>query len=294
MIAQRVFFTLITFLFFNSLYAQDLLSELESSAESTTDYTFATFKSTRIVNAHSVDIEPEGELQFLISHRFGMLNSGGQQFWGLDQANIRLGLEYGVNNRWAVGLGRSSVNGGIDAYHKVKLLRQRSGKKNTPLSIVFLQGLVVGTRDFASADQSAYEFKHRVAYSHQLLIARKFNDKFSLQVMPSWLHQNLVRTRDDENDIFALGAAFRYKITNRFTVTGEYFYINGDPIVSTEIYNPLSIGLEIETGGHVFQLHLSNSRGMTAYQYLPNTVGTWGEGNIHFGFNVSRVFTLKE
>ena len=139
-------------------------------------------------------------------------------------------------------------------------------------------------------------FKHRLAFAQQLMIARKINKSLSLQVTPSYLHCNLIEPSQGPNNIFALGAGSRIKLSKRISFNAEYFYlfISDNEIPDTEIYNPLSLGIDIETGGHLFQIILTNSVGMTENAFLGHTTGRWLDGDIHIGFNISRMFQLKK
>ena len=255
----------------------DLLSLLGGDEEQS--YTSATFKTTRIINMHSVENAAAGVMDFRISHRFGFINTGAYDLFGLDQALMRIGLEYGVTSRLMVGFGRSNVNKAYDSFLKYKILRQGSGKRNIPVSVSYFASAVCNTVKWADPNRDNY-FSSRMQYTHQLLIGRKFNNDLSLQLTPTLVHKNLVPTLQDKNDILAMGFGGRYKLTQRFYVNGEY--------------NSLSLGVDIETGGHVFQLHLTNSTSMLEPGFITESVGQWKKGGIHFGFNVSRVFTVKE
>jgi hypothetical protein len=268
----------------------DLLSLLGGDEEQT--YTSATFKTTRIINMHSVENAAAGVMDFRISHRFGFINTGAYDLFGLDQALMRIGFEYGITDRLMVGMGRSNVNKAYDSFLKYKILRQGSGKHNVPLSISYFASAVCNTVKWADPNRDNY-FSSRMQYTHQLLIARKFNSDLSLQLTPTLVHKNLVPTLQDKNDILALGFGGRYKLTQRFSVNGEYIYVLPNQITST-FYNSLSLGVDIETGGHVFQLHLTNSTSMLEPGFITESVGQWKNGGIHFGFNVSRVFTVKD
>ncbi len=269
---------------------EDLLSLLEE--EETTDYATATFKSTRIINGHSVEQTSGGVLDFRISHRFGFLNTGPYEFFGLDGATIRLGLEYGITDWWMVGFGRSSFNKALDGFTKVKILRQSSGKRRMPISVSWFSSAVANMLKWKYPERENY-LSSRFQYTHQLLIARKFNDRLSLQLTPTVVHRNLVETKAEAHDVYALGGGGRFKITKRTSFNAEYFYVLPDQIKSM-YKNSLSLGFDIETGGHVFQLHVTNSTSMVEPGFVTETIGEWEEGDIHFGFNVSRVFTLKE
>jgi hypothetical protein len=126
-----------------------------------------------------------------------------------------------------------------------------------------------------------------------MIIARKFSDKLSLQLSPTMIHRNLVLTTEDENDVYAIGTAGRYKLTKRTALNAEYFYVLPGE-TADNFYNSLSVGFDIETGGHVFQLHLTNSQGMIEKFFIPANAGRWSKGDIYFGFNISRVFSLKK
>lgn len=279
---------------FGSLFAQDegesLLDLLGD--EEVTNYASASFKTTRIINAQSIENVAEGVLDFKISHRFGRVNGGPGEFFGLDQATIRLGLDYGITDRLMVGIGRSTVQKAIDGFAKFKLLRQSSGKKNMPLTLSLYSSIMVNAQEWPNPERENY-FSSRLYFTHQILIGRKFSKGTSLMLMPTLVHRNLVESTAVENDVFAIGIGGRQKLTNRLALTFEYFYVLPDQIA--EIYtNSLSIGFDIETGGHVFQLHFTNSLGMMDKQFITETTGNWDAGDIHFGFNISRVFTLKD
>ena len=265
---------------------QDTLKEI--------NYTTATFKSTRIMNGHSIERMPTGQLDVRISHRFGTLNSGGYNFFGLDVSNIHLSLEYGILNWLMIGVGRSEFEKTFDGFAKFSILRQSSGAKDMPVSVSVVTSAALKTLKFPDQTRTNY-FTSRLTYVAQILVARKISEDLSVQLTPSYVHRNLVATELDPNDIFALGAGARLKLSKRISLNGEYYYIvNPKTYLSQQIYNPLSIGFDIETGGHVFQLFFTNSLGMTEKQFIGETTGQWKKGDIHFGFNISRVFTLKK
>lgn len=269
---------------------EDLLSLIGNEEEQT--YTTATFKTTRVINLQSVENAAAGVMDFRISHRFGFINTGAYDLFGLDQALMRFGLEYGITDRLMVGVGRSNVNKAYDSFLKYKILRQGSGKHNIPISLSYFGSAVCNTVKWSDPNRDNY-FSSRLQYTHQLLIARKFNNDLSLQIAPTLVHKNLVPTLKDKNDILAMGFGGRYKLTQRFSVNGEYIYVLPNQITST-YYNSLSLGVDIETGGHVFQLHLTNSTSMLEPGFITESVGQWKNGGIHFGFNVSRVFTVVD
>ena len=273
--------------------AQDIDKMLEEASGSETEFASATFKSTRIINGHSIERMPSGQLDVRISHRFGEVNGGIYNFFGLDEANTHLGLEYGITNRMMVGIGRGTYEKTYDGFLKFSLLRQSKGKKNMPVSLSYLATTAVNTLKWEGS--GSLNFWDRVSYVHQVLIARKFNERLSVELNPTYVHRNMVSTEMDPNDLFAAGVGMRFKLTKRFSLNAEYYYVI-PPVHdyrSEKTYNPLSIGVDIETGGHVFQLFFTNSLPIIEKGFIGETAGNWLDGGIRFGFNISRVFALK-
>jgi Membrane bound beta barrel domain (DUF5777) len=248
-----------------------------------------TFKATQIINTPTVEAPAKKSLQFLIMHRFGKLSDGGYALFGLDNADIRFGLDYGITKRLAIGIGRSSLDKTYDANFKLKLLRQTTRK--IPVSVSLYELLTYTTIDRKS-DKPFLTPNLRTTYASQLLIARKFSSRLSLQLTPSFIHFNMAPTPKDKNDVFAVGLGGRMKITKRMSINAEYNLLPKNQIISSNAYNSLSLGLDMETGGHVFQFVFTNSRGMTGTYYLPKTPGSWKDGDIYFGFNISRSFNF--
>ena len=275
-------------------YAQtDLLGQLDQGDKKDTgpEFVEATFKGTRLINGQTVQTPGEGTLVFLISHRFGALNSGAQEFFGLDAATLRLGLEYGLTDRFEVGIGRSSLNKTFDGFLKYKAIRQSTGPGAVPVSVTLLSTAAIATQTYG--DGIDHTVTLRTGYTYQALIARKFNTDFSFQLMPTLIHRNLVMLEGEKNDLYALGGGGRYKITKRFSVNAEYYYRFNKP-ATDPYHNSLGLGVDIETGGHIFQMHITNSRGMIERQFIGETNGNFFKGDIFFGFNIARNFTLKE
>lgn len=270
----------------------DLIAMLdEESAEERPDYTQATFKTTRLVNGHTIENTGMGVLDFRVNHRFGRIKEGFNNFFGLDNATTRIGFDYGVTNWLMVGIGRSTYEKEYDGFTKIKLLRQRE-RKGMPISLSYMGAMSVHSLpEPALAPGQEYHFSNRMYFTNQLLLARKFNDWFSLQLMPTLVHYNLVPTKAEPNDVIAIGAGGRVKLSNRISFNVEYFYRLPDNQLNG-YYNSLSLGFDIETGGHVFQLMFTNSGAMTERTFVGQTMDTWEDGGIHFGFNISRVFTI--
>jgi hypothetical protein len=277
------------------LYAQDdLMDLLDQDSVPEINFTTATFKSTRIMNGHSNERMPHGQLDFRISHRFGLLNSGPYEFFGLDQSNIHFGFDYGFTDWLMLGIGRGTYEKTFDAFAKVTCLRQSSGARVMPVSVSILSSVALKSVRWSDPERENY-FSSRLSYVGQVLIARKISQGLSVQITPSYVHRNLVPTELDPNDLFAVGAGGRIKLTRRISFNAEYYYLaNPGAGGSQKIYNPLSLGFDIETGGHVFQLIFTNSLAMIEKGFIGETTGNWLKGDVHFGFNISRVFTLKE
>ena len=274
-----------------NVYAQDLMDMLGDDKPKT-EFAYATFKTTRIVNGQSVENPAKGNLLFMISHHFGAINSGAYNFFGLDQSTIRLGLDYGVNDYLSVGVGRSSWQKTFDASFKAKILRQSSGERNMPVSLSWYSSIVLNSYKWQDTSRPNY-FSSRLAFTHQLLIARKISSSLSLQLTPTFIHKNLVPTAVSQNDVFAVGFGGRYKLTQRMSLNAEYFYLLPGNTADTYV-NSFSVGIDIETGGHVFQLHCTNSQPMFERAFITETTGKWSKGDIFFGFNISRIFTIKK
>lgn len=282
----------ILILFFMSGNAQELESILEKESQQTSLEVSETFKGTRIANGHSIETRKEGILEFLITHRFGTLNSGSYEFWGLDEANIRLALEYALTDDLTLALGRSSYEKTYDGYIKYRLFHQKTGEKTFPVGITLFGSAAERTlKDYDPENKTS--FSDRLSYTSQILIARRISQSFSLQITPTYIHFNQVPTSEDPNDMFALGFGARIKVSKRMAINGEYYY-NFNEFESFETFNSLSVGVEFETGGHVFQLVFTNSRPMIEKGFITETTGDFFDGDIHFGFNISRSFQVKK
>jgi hypothetical protein len=281
---KRISIYLVGSLLSFGIFAQDeLLDILESESSDEKEFVIATFKSTRLINGHSVEVRQPRVLEFIISHRFGTLNSGYKEFFGLDQSNIRLALEYGICDNLNIGFGRSSFDKVLDGFLKYRILRQSN---SSPLTITAFASIARATYEDATLDGL-----ERNAYTGQILIARKFNSNFSLQIMPTIIQRNLVATSEDANLLIAAGVGGRYKLNNRFAINAEYYPQLTN--YSDQFKNVFAVGVDIETGGHVFQLQLTNAVQMNEQGFIGETTDEFFGGDIHYGFNISRVFNLK-
>jgi len=255
-------------------------------------YTHSTFRSTRLVLGQSVEIPVKRDLTFIISHRFGDIKGGMYYFFGMDQAYNRLGLEYGIGDRAGLSIGRNSFEKTYDGAVKMLLIRQQKGVRSVPVSITWYSGIFVNTLKWGYPERDDL-FSSRLSYVNQLLIARKFNKQLSLQLSPSHIHRNLVRLEIDQNSVFALGFGGKYNFTKKISINAEYFWLLPGQ-TADDYQNSFSAGFDFLTGGHVFQLHVSNSQGTNEKDFITRTTGRWLDGDLFLGFNIYRVFPLSE
>lgn len=287
------FYSVMVFSTMLSLHAkgqQDLMSLLGDEKEKPEKVRNA-WKSTRVINGHSSEQLSSGVLDFRILHRFGFLNTGAAQAFGLDQASIRLGLDYGINEWMTVGIGRSTFKKELDGFLKIKPVWQTRGSRHFPFSVTLISGVTMNTLKWENPERNNY-FTSKLSYYFEGIIARRFSEAITLQLAPMVIHRNLVDSFADKHDIWALGIGGRVKLNKRIAICIDYYGLQPGRI--TDLNNsPISIGFDIETGGHVFQLHFSNATGMNERAFITETTGDWLKGDIHFGFNISRVFTIS-
>ena len=285
---QKIKFLSVIFvcLLTQNIKSQDLMDLL--GKDTTKELTTATFKTTHLIIGQSVENVGKGSLNVLISHHFGKVNDGLYNFFGLDQSTIRLGVEYGITNRLEAGIGRSSLQKTADGYVKYKILRQNN--IDMPLTVTYFGGMAMNTLKWADPTRKNF-FTSRLSFVNQLLIARKFTEDLSLQLMPTHVHKNLVPRIVDQNDVFAVGAGGRYKFTRRMSVNAEYYYLLPGQSAK-DFQNSLSLGVDLETGGHVFQLFFTNSQPLFERGFVSETQGKWNKAEIFFGFNIIRTFGI--
>jgi len=273
-----------------SLYAQDssLLKDVDPGRPKK-EYVTNAFKSSRVINGHSMELIGKGVLDVRILHRFGTISNGASEFFGLDQASMRLGFDYGLGKNLTIGMGRTTFKKELDGFIKWRPVRQATG--GSPISWVLVAG--ISSYTFKNTDpQKEITLSSRMGYYYQSIFGRKFSERFSFQLSPTLVHRNEVEP-GDVNDIYALGIGGRFKLSKRTAFVVDYFPVLNRP-ASSNTTNSLSVGFDIETGGHVFQLHFSNSPGMNERSFIADTHDSWGKGEIRFGFNLSRVFTVKK
>lgn len=290
---------IIIFFIFQSLTAlipvaaqdEDLLKLVEEDKPKKERVKYA-FKSPRVINGHSMEFLNPGTLDFRILHRFGQLDQGYKNFFGLDQASMRMGFDYGILHNLMAGLGRSTYKKELDAFLKYAPVRQSTGPVSSPVTLALVSGITMDGLDWADPNRQNF-FTSRLGFYFQAIIGRKFNETFTLQLAPTLVHRNLVPLESDPNNVYALGVAGRLKLSQRVAFTWDYSHVFiGMP--DSGYYHPLSVGFDIETGGHVFQLHFSNATGMNERAFITETTGKWGKGEVRFGFNLSRVFQVRK
>jgi len=280
---MRILTCAFCFLLSAALYAQDdLLTELDTTQVQDT-YATATFKGLQIVTLQTTKMPAAKEFYFVVSHRFGTVKNGIDEFFGLDNATTKLGGVYGITNWLSVSASRHTMLKVYETSVKVRLARQSA---NFPVDIVGYSTVDINTF-LEKEEYPNIAFQDRLTYVNQLLISRKFSERFSLQLVPSYIHKNLYNPGIENDTQFSVGGGGRMKLTKRLSVNVEYVY---NPDKPGYYENPLSVGLDVETGGHIFQLLFTNSQSMTESGYITNAAGNWGKGDFFFGFNLYRVF----
>jgi len=297
---KKLYFLFLYFLVPVSLFSQGLLDQLDSATPPQKEYVTGTFKGTRIINGQSVELPGKGDLQFMIQHRFGSFRGGITDFFGLDQAGIRIGVEYTLpfyDGRICVGIARSNYLKMWDGSIKYQMFRQSKGYKAFPFTIDLYASMGITSLEFSNPNRTNY-FSSRLSYCFQILWARKFGKWFSMQLSPTVLHKNLVPLKEDQNTTAHLGIAGKLRISKRVSLSVEYFWPiygqNFADINNLPIKGPLSLAVDIETGGHVFQLILTNSQACFDQTFIGETNQDWLNGDIHFGFNITRSFSFKK
>ncbi len=283
------FITVVFFLLpFLSFGQDDLLDELNESASKEKNYTSAAFKSLKVVNFETTKLISKREFFFVVAHRFGSVENGFDDFFGLDNANTRIQFIYGISDGFNVGISRSGFEETYDAHIKYRIARQVIG--GFPVSISGYNLIAVNTELDSDVFQGL-DFNDRLRYTSQIIISRKFNENLSLLVSPTFFQDNFVANDDQDNAQFAVGLGGRYKLTKRFSINLDYG-IHLNRANSSQFRNALAIGVDIETGGHVFQLHFSNAQGIFENAFLGQAGGNFFDGDFFFGFNLNRSFSF--
>lgn len=262
---------------------EDLLKDIDTIQTKNTENSPPAFKALQIVTGQSTKLSAKNEWYIVVAHRFGDVSKGFKDFFGLDDASTKLGVIYGVTDEISLSLSRETNLKTFEGAVKYNLVKQ---SENFPVNIVGYNVMAVNT-DLNKDTYPHLQFGDRLSYLTQALISKRFNENFSLQLTPSYVHKNLYEPTIEDKNQFLTGLGGRYKISKRISINAEYF-VNFD---NHSFYkNPLSLGMDIETGGHVFQLLFSNSQLNSDIGYLTNASGKWEKGQIFFGFNLYRVF----
>jgi hypothetical protein len=274
--------------------AQDNLDSLLNAGSPTPqkEYVNNAFKSSRVIMGHSMEMIGKGVLDFRILHRFGIVKNGFEDMFGLDQATMRMGFDYGVTRNLTIGVGRSTRLKEYDGFIKYRFIQQSKGKKSSPVSVLATAGITCFSTKWTDTSRKNY-FSSRLGYYGQVIVGRKFSEAFTLQLAPTIVHRNLVTFASDKNDMVAIGIGSRLKLSRRTAIVLDAFpQVYG----ARDNFNrvPISVGVDIETGGHVFQLHFSNATGMNEKAFITETTQRWDKSEFNFGFNLSRVFTVKK
>lgn len=280
---MKKFVITFTLLFTLNGFAQnDLLNQIDSD-ESKAPIS-AAFKGMKIVNLESTKLLSKKELYLVIAHRFGSIKDGFEGFFGLDNAVTQIKFIYGITDKISLSAARSEQ--AFDFSGKYLIASQR--ENGFPVTIVGFNS--IGFNNYVKPSLiENYKSSHKLIYTNQILVSRKFSDKFSLELAPTHFHENYTFTVDQDNSQFAIGMGGRYKISKRISINADYAaHLNRAS--NSDFKNPLSVGVDIETGGHVFQMHFTNSQGIHEVGYLGNSTGDWTKGDIFFGFNLVRTF----
>jgi hypothetical protein len=278
----------------------NLMGQLENKAwGNKISYATATFKYTHIIDGQSVENLPAQVLDVRILHRFGPISSGIYNFFGLDYSpfNVKVGFDYGITNNFMIGVAHSGYQKTYDAFFKLKLLKQSTGTVEMPVTMSFVPTVSISTLKREEISPSVKLDSgasiNRAAYVLQLLIARKFSEGFALQITPTFIHADNMSYYHIRDNIFAIGLAARQRLSKRINFNAEYYYQLPD-MKAPGSHNVLSFGIDIGTGGHVFEILFSNSFGLTEKSFIAETSGRWDNSDALFGFNISRVFQLGE
>ena len=280
--SRSLLFLISVFSTFFSYAQSDLLDEIDYNSN---PEVIASFKSLKVVNFESTKLVSDKEFTFSVSHRFGSIKYGFQNLFGLDEAVTRLNFIYGLNSFSNISFSRTSLNQVFDLGFKFRLLPQT---ENFPVTLVFYSSTTLDS-SLKNSQYPELTFGNRIGYFTQLIVSRKFSNALSLILSPTFFHENLVTLDPQKNTQYGLCFGGRYKLSKRLSLNFDYGYHFNRADVSN-FNNPLGIGVDIETGGHVFQLLFSNSKPMNSINAMTSASGDWTDGDIYFGFNLFRTF----
>ncbi|MBK5283804.1 MAG: hypothetical protein JJE25_00240 [Bacteroidia bacterium] len=287
---------------FNSNAQDSLMTLLQSNTAGVNEKVIATFKSTKIISAQTNETLKRHNLDFRVSHLFGNMGTeagggGIHTLYGLDQSNdIRISFDFGITDRLMVSVGRNKRQENLSGAVKFRVIEQTTNGHIPVALTVFANTAYTPKYDpFKDDPVNNSSGLRRINYFAQAIIARKFSSRFSLEILPSFLHRNVIDLNsnpEDKNDLLYLGAGGRLKLTKSFGIIADYFHSFREKSSRITFYDPLSLGIEIETGGHVFSVMFTNAVGLLENDFIPNTTDSWGNGGSKFSFNISRIFKL--
>ncbi|MBN1927844.1 MAG: hypothetical protein JW798_18570 [Prolixibacteraceae bacterium] len=290
----RILFTLafIFLIVLNTIAQDDLEAMLLGEMDEPVEYAFGTFQSTNILNNKSTELLNKNGIDFRISHKFGKFNNGASKSFGFDDSNSLIEFSYAPADWWNIGIGRATLNESLNGYTKFRILRQSTGSKTMPVSCAILLSANYQTQTFDNEERNN-NLTDRLEYASQILIARKFGSLISAQIMPTYVHRNLVNTINDLNDIFALGLGASIKVEKRLRINLEYFLVQKHNTPNMEYFDPLSLGICYQTSRHAFEVFVTNTNGITENHYIANTTNNFWKGDVRVGFNISTVFSIN-
>lgn len=284
-------------IFFSSILlvnaqTDDLEAMLEEEMGPTQHKVLNTFLSTYVLNNHSVELLDKNGLNFRISHKFGFLNTGPENFYGFDNSSVFMGIEYAPTSWMNIGIGRGTFRESVNGMMKINLLNQTEGAKNFPFTLVAYGELDYRTNEYPIKVLQE-DIAGRIEYTSQLLMARKFNNRLSMQLMPTYIHRNLVENNEDLNDILSLGFGGTLRVYKSLRVNAEYYIVQDHDTPNKDYLSPLSAGICYQTSRHSFELFATNSTGITSNNHIAYTTGNFWEGDICIAFNISIIFSVK-
>jgi hypothetical protein len=278
----------------NKIFGQDdLLKVLQSETPVKNEKVIATFKGNKIINIETNETVRKNNLDVRVSHLFGNMGAEGgggiHNFYGIDQsADIRIGFHYGLTDRLMLGVARSKRNENFEGLVKYRVLEQTTDG-SMPFSMTLYSNMTYSIKSSEVIAKDVY----RLTYCTQAIFAYKYSTKFSVALTPGFLHRNFVEA-GDENNTYSLSGGFRFKFTRSASIISDYSHTFGRNDVVQDYKDVFGLGVEIETGGHVFSIMFTNASGILENDYLVNTVDSWGHGGVKFSFHISRMFRMTK
>lgn len=292
---NNIFYTFVILaLVSSSLSAQNLLDKLEKEFPENTNYAIGTFKTTRIAIGQSIETRRKGQLEISVFSRFWDSPNSNKESFLADKSTHRFALEYGLTDRLTLGAGYTSFDGIYDSFLKYQLVKQQSGKTNIPISITLFQSYAYRSMQLGNVTPFV-SGSDKSAYTTQVLIAKKFNSKFSAQITPTFVHRAKSILSEDPNSQFAIGFGARHKISKHASIVSEYYYVT-NPLESVKTYDAFAVGINWELSHLMLQFHITNARNFAEDTFIMQTKNNFNfhDPNFHFGFNATFVLHTKK